>query len=88
MKTKSTAKKASKPVAKYPERVEFKDTVKVVKVKERDKRGQRTELLNLVPKSGITVKALAGLAKKAELPVKKFEHMLERLHHYGYVQTR
>ncbi len=89
-----SSKKANKAKAsaahrvKHPEPVSFTTATKVAKLKERDKHGQRTELLKLIPKSGIKVGALTALAKKAELNVKKIIHNLQLLHYWGFVQTR
>lgn len=84
-KAKSTAKKVT--VAKRVVTIEFKPTVKLAKVKARSKGGPRTALLNLVPKSGITVAALQGLAKKAELNMKRLPRLMYWLHHNGYLKA-
>lgn len=86
-KTRRTNKSSHKTVRaerQSHERITVKDNTRVRFVKMRDKGGQRTALLKLIPKSGISVSKLSAAAKKAELDAGKVKSNVAKLVYYGF----
>jgi len=79
---------AKKPAAKRHPTIKLTDHSLIIRIGDRKKGGPKTKLLDLIPKSGVTVQKLTVAAKKAELPVAKVARWIKFLRAYNYVDVR
>lgn len=84
---KKTSKKSAAPKERA-EKVEFSDKTTIAKVKDRDKGGPKSALLALIPKKGITIKALNAAAKEEGISASKVKGFVKFLHSYGYIKAK
>lgn len=82
-------KAAKKTVARLPQ-VTLTDNTVLVRLKsDRNKKGPKQKILELVPyKGGVTLRKLVAEAKKADLPYKKVPAWAKMFCNYSHLQAR
>ncbi len=63
-------------------------TAKIVKINERAKTGPKTDLLGLIPRAGITFKALEAKAAASGIDADKVRRWVPFLRRYEYIEVR
>lgn len=85
---KSASKKDTDKSAKKEGSVKLADSSTITKVKDREKGGGKSKLLNMIPKKGITLKALVEAASEHDVSASKVKSWVNSLASYGYVAIK